>query len=143
MDYDRAHQAVYLEVWNEPRRDSSTRRARDVYVSLRFLQNDEELYDIVGRWSDLDQKEAPETYSIPRVKDLAPNGRRLRIDVAGLIDGVCYALNDQARHRGYKVFPLPRGPVVVEVTARGIGSLKKVSQWLLTEEDGELGLITL
>lgn len=139
IDHEKTHLAIYLDVWNEPKRKKSTRRAEEVHTSLRFLDGDTEIYNLVGRWSDLDQRDAPETYSVPRIKELAPNGRHFRIDIAGLIDGGCYALNDEARHRGYKVFPLPPS-VLVEVTAHGVGNLRNVSKWLL-ENDG--GMLTL
>jgi hypothetical protein len=126
---------AYLDVRNEPKRKNSTRYAEKVVLTLAFYEGDKELYVINGRWSDLDQRQAPETYSIKRERDIPPNGNRYRIDVAAILDDGCYAMNDRARQGGYKVYPLP-SPVRVEVTANGVGTLKTKGSWVLENDGG-------
>jgi hypothetical protein len=126
---------VYLHIWNEPRRAASTRYADEVHLTLNFRNDDGVLHEIVGRWSDLDQRDAPETYTNPRDRDLPPNGNRYRIDVAALLDDGLFAMNDRARLGGFKVFPLGPGPVEVVVSARGVGLLRAKSRWTLQAID--------
>jgi hypothetical protein len=133
---------VYLHVWNEPRRAASTRYAHNVHLTLTFRIGEEVLHKIVGRWSDLDQRDAPETYTNPRDRDVPPNGNRYRIDVAASLDDGLFAMNDRARLGGFKVFPLGPGPVSVEVSARGVGLLRANSLWTLQVTDGALELRT-
>ncbi len=132
-------QVAYLDLRNEPKRKASSRYAERVVLTLRFFEGDKELYVLNGRWSDLNQREAPETYSIQRERDIPPNGNRYRVDVAAVLDDGCYAMNDRARHGGYKVYPLP-SPVRVEVAARGVGSLSATSSWLIEFDETDISL---
>jgi hypothetical protein len=119
------------------------RHADKVHLTLTFRNGEEELFEIVGGWSDLDQREAPETYTNPRDRDVPPNGNEYRIDVATLFDDELYAMNDRARIGGFKVFPLGSGPVTVEATARRVGLLRAKSSWTLKSKGNELELTPL
>jgi hypothetical protein len=136
----RTRPIVYLHVWNEPRREKSTRYADKVHLKIKFFGDADEPTEIVARWSDLDQRDAPETFSIPRPRDIPPNGNKYRIDVAALFDDGFYAMNDRARIGGFKVFPLGNGPIKVEVAARGTGGLKAIGNWRLESKDGTVTL---
>lgn len=134
------HPVVYLHVWNEPKRNRSSRKAEGVHLSLVFRDGERELCELVGRWSDLDQRDAPETYSIPRDRDIPPNRNRYRIDVAAFLDNGIYAMNDQARMGGFTAFPLGSGPVTVIVTAMGTGGVRAESVWQLVRTPQALTL---
>ncbi len=128
--------SAYLFVTNEPLRKKSTRMAKNVHVRLEFWNGDDVLLRTLGRWSDLDQREAPETFDRARERDIAPNGNPYKIDIAAQLDeDCCYVMNDQARNGGWRVFPLRPAKVKVRVIVEGSGGTKAVSDWLLERLD--------
>jgi len=124
--------SAYLFVRNAPRRKRSTRDARSVHLKLEFWDEKNLLIKTLGRWSDLDQGDAPETFGRARERDIAPNSNPYKIDVAAQLDmDCCYVMNDQARNGGWRVYPFRAERVRVKVIVEGSGGIKTVSNWLL------------
>ena len=93
----RVFDIAYLHVCNR-----GSRAAEAVHLRLRYLRDDECLFEFPARWSDTPQDVGYESTQTPHQRDLAANEMRHKFDVAAKFPHAnqCYAINDESRFIG-------------------------------------------